>query len=279
MKILGRLLAGLSLAVVAGTGRGAGFSDQTDQADRAVPARRPQRHHRARGRPAHVGITKQPVIIDNRGGQGGVLGTDAVAKAAPDGYTIGIVSASSLVINPTMEKVPYDVAQGFCAGHAGDDGAGDAGRRQQRSRQQHGRAGRARQGPAGKTQFCFRRRRRPAASGRRTVQADRQDRHRARALSRRGARHQRSARPAGADGVPRSAGDPAAHQGRHPAPDRARRAQARADRTRRADHRGGRHAGSPDRELVRHDRAGRHAGEDRQPAEPPSPTRRWAIRR
>ena len=36
-------------------------------------------------------IIKQPVLIDNRGGQGGVLGTDAVAKAAPDGYTIGIV--------------------------------------------------------------------------------------------------------------------------------------------------------------------------------------------
>src|SRR6202163_3701870 len=52
-------------------------------------------------------ITRQPIIIDNRGGQGGVLGTDAVAKAPPDGYTIGIVSASSLVINPTMERVPY----------------------------------------------------------------------------------------------------------------------------------------------------------------------------
>src|SRR3954464_7173341 len=54
-------------------------------------------------------LTRQPVVIDNRGGQAGVLGTDAVAKAAPDGYTIGIVSASALVINPSMEKVPYDV--------------------------------------------------------------------------------------------------------------------------------------------------------------------------
>ena len=58
-------------------------------------------------------LIKQPVVIENRGGQGGVLGTDAVAKAAPDGYTIGIVSASSLVINPTMERVPYDVASDF----------------------------------------------------------------------------------------------------------------------------------------------------------------------
>jgi tripartite-type tricarboxylate transporter receptor subunit TctC len=54
-------------------------------------------------------LTKQPVIIENRSGQAGVLGTDAIAKAAPDGYTIGIVSASSLVINPSLEKVPYDV--------------------------------------------------------------------------------------------------------------------------------------------------------------------------
>ena len=53
-------------------------------------------------------IVKQPVIIDNRGGQAGVLGTDAIAKSAPDGYTIGIVSASAIVISPSMEKVAYD---------------------------------------------------------------------------------------------------------------------------------------------------------------------------
>jgi tripartite-type tricarboxylate transporter receptor subunit TctC len=58
-------------------------------------------------------LMRQPVVIDNRGGQAGVLGTDAVAKAAPDGYTIGIVSASALVISPSMEKVAYDVAKDF----------------------------------------------------------------------------------------------------------------------------------------------------------------------
>jgi tripartite-type tricarboxylate transporter receptor subunit TctC len=58
-------------------------------------------------------ILKQPLVIDNRGGQGGVLGTDVVAKAASDGYTIGIVSASSLVISPTMDKVAYDVHKDF----------------------------------------------------------------------------------------------------------------------------------------------------------------------
>src|SRR5450432_2161228 len=58
-------------------------------------------------------LMKQPVLIDNRGGQAGVLGTDAVAKSNPDGYTIGIVSASALAINPTFEKVAYNVATDF----------------------------------------------------------------------------------------------------------------------------------------------------------------------
>jgi tripartite-type tricarboxylate transporter receptor subunit TctC len=53
-------------------------------------------------------LAKQPVVIDNRGGQGGVLGTDAVAKAPPDGYTIAISSAGALAISPSMEKVAYD---------------------------------------------------------------------------------------------------------------------------------------------------------------------------
>ena len=53
-------------------------------------------------------ILKQTVVVDNRAGQGGVLGTDVVAKAAPNGYTIGIVSAGALAISPSMEKVAYD---------------------------------------------------------------------------------------------------------------------------------------------------------------------------
>ena len=53
-------------------------------------------------------IAKQPVIIDNRGGQGGVLGTDVLAKSKPDGYTIALSSAGALAISPTMENVAYD---------------------------------------------------------------------------------------------------------------------------------------------------------------------------
>jgi tripartite-type tricarboxylate transporter receptor subunit TctC len=53
-------------------------------------------------------ILKQNVIIDNRGGQGGVLGTDVVAKSAPDGYTIAVTSAGALAISPSMEKIAYE---------------------------------------------------------------------------------------------------------------------------------------------------------------------------
>jgi tripartite-type tricarboxylate transporter receptor subunit TctC len=53
----------------------------------------------------------QQVIIDNRSGSGGVLGTDVVAKAAPDGYTIALTSAGALAISPSLQKMPYDVAK------------------------------------------------------------------------------------------------------------------------------------------------------------------------
>jgi tripartite-type tricarboxylate transporter receptor subunit TctC len=53
-------------------------------------------------------ILKQSIIIENRGGQGGVLGTDVVAKSKPDGYTIAVTSAGALAISPSMEKVAYD---------------------------------------------------------------------------------------------------------------------------------------------------------------------------
>jgi tripartite-type tricarboxylate transporter receptor subunit TctC len=56
-------------------------------------------------------LTGLPVVVDNRPGQGGVLGTDIVAKSVPDGTTVGIVSAGALVISPSMEKVAYDTAK------------------------------------------------------------------------------------------------------------------------------------------------------------------------
>jgi len=52
------------------------------------------------------------VVVDNRTGATGIIGTDLVAKAAPDGYTLGLV-ALSFAINPAIHKLPYDSAKDF----------------------------------------------------------------------------------------------------------------------------------------------------------------------
>jgi tripartite-type tricarboxylate transporter receptor subunit TctC len=56
----------------------------------------------------------QPVVVENRPGAGGMVGTDAVAKAAPDGYTIGVSIVGPLVNNKLLyKKMPYDPDRDF----------------------------------------------------------------------------------------------------------------------------------------------------------------------
>jgi len=50
----------------------------------------------------------QPFVADNRPGAGGSIGTDAVAKASPDGYTLLAASSGPISIMPSLQKVPYD---------------------------------------------------------------------------------------------------------------------------------------------------------------------------
>src|SRR5262249_52677447 len=58
-------------------------------------------------------VWREPVVIDNRGGAGGVIGSAAVAAAPPDGYTLLLVS-STFTINPAIKKsMPFDTIRDF----------------------------------------------------------------------------------------------------------------------------------------------------------------------
>ena len=60
-------------------------------------------------------VLGQPVVIENRGGAGGGLGMDALAKSAPDGYTIGLSTTGTHAINPALygAKIPYHAIKDF----------------------------------------------------------------------------------------------------------------------------------------------------------------------
>ena len=56
----------------------------------------------------------QQVIVDNRAGAGGTIGTDTVAKSAPDGYTLLMASSSIMTNGPALyPKLPYDIVRDF----------------------------------------------------------------------------------------------------------------------------------------------------------------------
>lgn len=56
----------------------------------------------------------QPVVVDNRGGAGGVVGVEAVVRSKPDGYTLLVGNVGTQSINPVLyKKLPYDHERGF----------------------------------------------------------------------------------------------------------------------------------------------------------------------
>lgn len=55
----------------------------------------------------------QPVVVENKPGSSGNLGADAVAKSAPDGYTLVLMDVGNLVISPALFKLPFSVEKDF----------------------------------------------------------------------------------------------------------------------------------------------------------------------
>ena len=55
----------------------------------------------------------QPLIVENKPGAGGILGNDVVAKATPDGYTLGIMTAGQIIAAVTKKNMPYDTNTAF----------------------------------------------------------------------------------------------------------------------------------------------------------------------
>jgi tripartite-type tricarboxylate transporter receptor subunit TctC len=59
-------------------------------------------------------LTGQQFVVENKGGSGGNVGADVIAKSAPDGYTVGLMSIASHAISPTLyEKLPFDADKDF----------------------------------------------------------------------------------------------------------------------------------------------------------------------
>lgn len=63
--------------------------------------------------PGLSNVLGQPMVVDNRGGAGGLIGAEIVSNAAPDGYTVFISSPGALTILPHLRKVPYDTLKDF----------------------------------------------------------------------------------------------------------------------------------------------------------------------
>jgi tripartite-type tricarboxylate transporter receptor subunit TctC len=114
MKQLSALMCGLVLLVMAGSAAAQG--PYPDKAIHLVvgfpPGSQPDLVARLLSRKLTEALEK-PVVVENVTGSAGNIAAERVAKAPPDGYTVGLLSQTHMVINPILYKLPYDPLKDF----------------------------------------------------------------------------------------------------------------------------------------------------------------------
>ena len=106
--------AGAGAGPAAVAGRGAGLSGPFGEDHRAVRRRRPGRRVRARSsRSISPRALKQTFVVENRPGAGSIIGTDAVAKSAPDGYTLLMMSNTHTTNESLTPNKPFELMRDF----------------------------------------------------------------------------------------------------------------------------------------------------------------------
>jgi len=109
MSLVNRMLTCAAFALLCGTALAQAYPSKPVRLVVPFPAGGPSDlfgRGLAQGMSAHLG---QPVVVENKGGVGGVLGVDFVARSAPDGYTMALNNASSVAISPfSLSTMPYD---------------------------------------------------------------------------------------------------------------------------------------------------------------------------
>ncbi len=115
-EFLGAASAALASAAVAPAALGQTASSWPDKPVKMILPYAPGGATDAIGRPWCDALAKafgQQFVVENRGGAGGAIGTEAVAKATPDGYTFLLTPNATMTVLPSMRQTPYDPEKNF----------------------------------------------------------------------------------------------------------------------------------------------------------------------
>ena len=120
MRQISSLLFGLLALLIVGSS--AAQSNYPEKPIRVVvgfpPGSRPDIVARLLGQKL-TEVLGKPVVVENIAGAAGNIAAERVAKAAPDGYTLGLAANAQIIINPSLYKLPFDPVKDFDADLAG----------------------------------------------------------------------------------------------------------------------------------------------------------------